>query len=536
MLAGRVSFILATLLAVSATNAATLPPAARDAAAEHALKNLRAHQGAGRVSASDRFQTKAVVIDADGTEHVHLQRSYSNLPVIGGDLIVHSNRDGSFKSVSTRQRNALTVSTRARLTSDEAITIAGTQFGLGFGSLPESWLVVYARNAAQRLAWQVRFEGVNPNGTFADMTYVVDANNGKILDRWSNAESAKPSMGNTCLQVQKGVGTGRTLYSGDMPVNSQRCGSSWELRDADRGGSRTTDMAEGTSGDGVVFTDGDNVWGRNSMKDASSAATDVHYGIATAWDYFAEVHGRRGYDGLGSGVLAKVHYGKDYGNAFWLEGCNCIAFGDGDGRNWGPLVNLDTVGHELSHGVTSHSAGLLYSGESGGLNEATSDIFGTMVEFYANNPNDVPDYMIGEDFFLKNVPGSATQKALRYMWDPMKDGISPGCYNGNLGLMDVHFSSGVANHFFYLLAEGSGAKTFNGMNHTSPTCNGSTVSGIGRDKAGRIWFRALTVYMTSDSNYADARQATINAAADLFGAKSAEVAAVASAWNAVSVN
>jgi Zn-dependent metalloprotease len=476
------------------------------------------------------------VIDSDGTEHVHFKRTYSGLPVIGGDLIVHSDRNGTYKSVSTRQRNTLAVSTKTRITSDEAVTIAGTKFGLGFGALPESWPVVYARNGASRLAWQVRFEGVNPNGTFADMTYVVDATTGKILDSWSNAEGAKSTVGTNCLQVEKGIGTGRTLYAGNMPVASQRCGTSWELRDATRGGSRTTDMDEAMDGDGVAFTDGDNVWGRNAVSDRASAGTDVHYGIATAWDYFLNVHGRRGYDGQGSGVLAKVHYGKDYGNAFWLEGCNCLAFGDGDGRNWGPMVNLDTVGHELSHGVTSHSAGLIYSGESGGLNEATSDIFGSLVEFYANNPSDSPDYMIGEEFFIKNVPGSATQKALRYMWNPIKDGISPNCYSNTLGQMDVHFSSGVANHFFYLLAEGSGAKSFSGVDHTSPTCNGSNIAGIGRDKAGRIWFRALTVYLLSDSNYADARQATLSAARDLYGKNSVESLAVASAWSAVSVN
>lgn len=535
MLAGRVSLIFATLLAVSASNAATLPPAARDAAAEHALKNLLANRAVGRVSALDRFQAKSVVIDDDGTEHVRLQRSYGSLPVIGGDLVVHSNRDGSFKSVTTKQRNAINVSLKARISSADAVMIAGSEFGTGFGSLPEAWLVVYARAGASRLAWQVHFEGVNPNGTFADMTYVVDANSGKILDRWSNAESAKPVSGGTCVRAESGVGLGRTLYAGDTSVHSERCGGNWELRDSSRGGTRTVDMANATTGDGVMFTDSDNIWGRNSVQDRASAATDVHYGLATAWDYFAQVHGRLGYDGLGSGVLAKVHYGKSYSNAFWLEGCNCIAFGDGDGRNWAPLVNLDTIGHELSHGVTSHSAGLIYSGESGGLNEATSDIFGTLVEFYANNRNDTPDYMIGEEFFARNVPGSPTQRALRYMWDPIKDGGSPSCYNQNLGLLDVHLSSGVANHFFYLLAEGSSAKTFSGVDHTSPTCNGSSLAGIGRDKAGRIWFRALTVYMTSDSNYADARRATLNAASDLFGAKSAEVAAVASSWSAVSV-
>jgi zinc metalloprotease ZmpA len=257
--------------------------------------------------------------------------------------------------------------------------------------------------------------------------------------------------------------------------------------------------------------------------------------VVTATDYFANVLGRNGFDGKGGSVLARVHFGAAYNNAFWLDGCNCISFGDGDGRSWGPLVAMDIAAHELSHGVTSSSAGLIFSGESGALNEATSDIFGTMVEFYASNANDAPDYMIGEQFILRNVAGSATQKAVRYMWNPGKDGGSPGCYNSNVGLLDVHIGSGVANHFFYLLAEGSGAKTFNGMDHTSPTCNGIALSGIGRDKAARIWFRALTVYMTSDTDYHGARAATLAAARDLFGATSSEAAAVAATWGAVNV-
>ncbi|NUR94206.1 MAG: M4 family metallopeptidase, partial [Kribbellaceae bacterium] len=187
------------------------------------------------------------------------------------------------------------------------------------------------------------------------------------------------------------------------------------------------------------------------------------------------------------------------------------------------------AGHEMSHGVTEHTANLTYSGESGGLNEATSDILGTMVEFYANNASDPGDYYIGEKI-MKDRP------ALRYMDKPSKDGNSPDCYSSGVGNLDVHYSSGIANHFAYLLAEGSGAKTIGGLPHNSPTCNGSTLTGIGHDKLGKIWFRALTTYMTSGTTYAQARTATLNAATDLYGANSAEKAAVAAAWSAVAVN
>ena len=106
------------------------------------------------------------------------------------------------------------------------------------------------------------------------------------------------------------------------------------------------------------------------------------------------------------------------------------------------------------------------------------------------------------------------------MDNPASDGSSLNCYSASAGSVDVHYSSGIGNHFYYLLAEGSGAKTINGVAHSSPTCNGSTVTGIGRAAAEKIWYRALTVYMTSSTNYTGARTATLNAARDLYGAGS----------------
>ena len=206
-----------------------------------------------------------------------------------------------------------------------------------------------------------------------------------------------------------------------------------------------------------------------------------------------------------------------------------MTYGDGDGSSFGPLVSLDVAGHEMSHGVTENTAGLVYSGESGGLNEATSDIFGTMVEFYADNAEDPADYFIGEEFDLANGEG------FRRMDNPSLDGSSQSCYASDTDSVDVHYSSGVGNHFYYLLAEGSGAKTIGGKQHSSPTCNGSSVSGIGRDAAQQIWFRALTTYFTSGTTYAQARTGTLSAAADLYGQGSAERAAVAAAWSAVNV-
>jgi Zn-dependent metalloprotease len=211
-----------------------------------------------------------------------------------------------------------------------------------------------------------------------------------------------------------------------------------------------------------------------------------------------------------------------------------MTYGDGDnGKNYYPLVALDVAGHEMTHGVTSRTANLTYSGESGGLNEATSDMMGTMVEYYANNANDTPDYLIGEEIFVQ--PGNY----IRNMVQPSTDGASADCWYSGVGNLDVHYSSGPANHFYYMLAEGttngSPSKTCVSGNTKTATGTGS-VAGIGRDKAAKIWYRALTVYMTSSTDYAGARAATISAATDLYGSASAELASVKAAWSAINVN
>jgi len=126
--------------------------------------------------------------------------------------------------------------------------------------------------------------------------------------------------------------------------------------------------------------------------------------------------------------------------------------------------------------------------------------------------------------------------ALRYMDKPSKDGNSKDCWYSGIGNIDVHYSSGPANHFVYLASEGSGARVIGGLQHDSPTCNGSTVTGVDRTRVAKIWYRALTTYFTTGTTYAQARVATLNAATDLYGAASPERATVAAAWSAVGVN
>src|SRR5699024_10100833 len=300
-------------------------------------------------------------------------------------------------------------------------------------------------------------------------------------------------------------------------------GSGFEMINPSRGDGETCDM-NNTESSCETFTDDDNTWGDGTNADRASAGVDAHFGAAKTYDYFTEVHGRNGIFGDGSGVPSRVHYGNEYVNAFW-DGQQ-MTYGDGAG-NENPLVELDVAGHEMSHGVTENTAGLEYAGDAGGLNESTSDIFGTMVEFYADSPEDTPDFLIGE---LIDINGDGTP--LRYMDEPSKDGSSFDCWSEEVPGSDPHYSSGVGNHFFFLLANGSGEREYG----NSPTCDGSTVTGIGNEKAAAVWFKALSEYMVSTETYAQAREHTVQAATDLYGADSAEVTAVEAAWSAVSVS
>lgn len=526
------------LLTVAVVAALALPVSAfaTSPAAARALGLIDSHATSLHRADADRFIAKDVIVDKNGTEHVRFDRTYRGLAVLGGDVVIHSS-NGQMKAASLTLKTAARPDIIPTISADQAIVEAGTRFGTGFIGTPTSRLIIDARGTTPKLAHEVVFAGIKADQTPTDMHYIVDAKNGNILGKWDTVETGKPTGGGAACTGTAALGTGNSLYVGSVGLNTTLCstGASYQLKDQTRGGGYTTDMNNGTSGSGTIFSNATNNWGTGSNADRATAAADAHFGIATTWDYYKNVHGRNGIANDGKGALSKVHYGRNYVNAFWSDSCFCMSFGDGDGVTYGPLVNLDVAGHEMTHGVTSRTAALTYSGESGGLNESNSDIFGTMVEFYANNPNNPGEYEIGNELYLNN-PGQT--QAFRYMYHPSLEGAgrSVDCWYSGVGSLDVHYSSGPSNHYFYLLAEGSAPKTWRNGTYGSPTCNGSTVTGIGRDAAAKIQYRALTVYMTSSTNYAGDRAASLSAATDLYGAGSTQYNAVAAAWSAVSVN
>ncbi|WP_410011344.1 M4 family metallopeptidase [Streptomyces nigrescens] len=478
--------------------------------AQSSASTIAAKIGLG---AKEKLVVRDVIKDANGTVHTRYDRTYAGLPVLGGDLVVHQAGNGTRSVTKATNARISVASTTAALAPSaakkSALSAAAAKKDTKTGTSSTPRKVIWAASGKPVLAYETVVTGTQKDGTPSALHVITDAATGKKLFEDEAIET----------------GTGTSTYSGKVSLTTTKSGSTYQLTDGARGGHKTYDLNQRTSGTGTLFTDADDVWGGGRQ----TAGVDAHYGAAVTWDFYKNTFGRNGIRNDGKGAYSRVHYGNSYVNAFWDDGCFCMTYGDGSG-NTHPLTSLDVAAHEMSHGVTAATAGLNYSGESGGLNEATSDIFGTSAEFYAKNSTDPGDYLIGEKI---DINGDGTP--LRYMDKPSKDGGSADYWSSTVGNKDVHYSSGVANHFFYLLSEGSGAKTINGVSYNSPTVDGSKVTGIGRDKAEQIWYKALTTYMTSTTNYKAARTATLKAAGDLYGTTSAEYKAVGAAWAGVNV-
>ncbi|WP_347350660.1 M4 family metallopeptidase [Intrasporangium sp.] len=461
--------------------------------------------------AGEQLVVRSVLHDRDGGTHVRYERTFAGLPVIGGDLVSHRDARGTVTDVTyNRGRrsaapNTLTASVSAAVARSTALAFSHARQK----TASPGRLVVLMTDGGPRLAYEVVTEGVQADQTPSRLHTVVDATTGAVLRSWDAVRT----------------GTGHGIFVGTVPLGTTAQSGGYRLEDSH--GNYTTDLGNRTRGNGTTFTDADDVWGNGSQSDRQSAGVDAHYGAEQTYEFYDTVLGRAGIWGDGRGARSRVHYGNSYVNAFW-DGTQ-MTYGDG-ASNQHPLVELDVAGHEMTHGVTENTADLDYSGEAGGLNEATSDIFGTAVEWYADNASDIPDFLIGEEI---DINGDGTP--LRYLDKPSKDGASKDCWSSSLGGLDPHYSSGPLNHWYFLASNGSGARTINGIAYNSPTCNGSAVTGIGHQKVEKIWYRALSAYLTSSSNYAAARNGAIRAAKDLYGTDSAECTAVAGAFSAINV-
>ncbi len=358
-------------------------------------------------------------------------------------------------------------------------------------------------NGIHRLAYTFAIYSEEP---LSGKRIYVDAENGEIL----------ASEDLICHVEVKGSAV--TKYSGNRSIQTDSTApGAYRLREAGRGkGIETYNLKTSTNyATGVDFTDADNVWNNvNGAKD--EVATDAHWGAEMTYDYFMKEHNRNSFDANGAKILSYVHYSANYNNAFW-DGVR-MTYGDGNGTTFTPLTAIDVCGHEITHAVTTNTAGLVYSYESGALNESFSDVFGNSVEIWAR-PSQW-NWRIGEDI-------TPSKNGIRSMLNPnlfshpkFYKGVS--WYGGTADNGGVHTNSGVQNYWYYLIANGA-----KGTNEKGWTFQIDT---LGIVKAGKIAYRNLSVYLTKNAQYADARTFSIMSASDLYGQCSKEVIAVTNAW------
>ncbi|GMU04812.1 M4 family metallopeptidase [Corallococcus caeni] len=443
------------------------------------LRRLQAERpgffkGAGELT-SRRFH-----VDARGQAHERLTQTFQGVPVFGAAAIVHLGANGAVEGVTDRLVRDLKVETTPRLKADEAIqrAVAGVeQAGGVLTGAPRADLQILADPKDTRLTWRVQLATVDVDGLPSMPNVFIDARTGDTVWGFDNLQTSRNRKTYTAKN--------RTTLPGTL-VRSE---------------------GQGASGDALL--------------------DQAHDNAGFTYDFYANVFGRDSYDGLGTTLTSSVHYSKNYVNAFW-DGTQMV-YGDGDGVQSSALTVLDVVGHELTHAVTDTSSELIYANESGALNEAMSDIFGASIEAYRDGAVSANTWKIGEECWTPATAGDA----LRYMNDPAIAGdydYYPTRYTGTSDSGGVHWNSGIANLAFHLMVNG-GTHPRGKTSNVVPALDANTYASI--QKGAAIFYRANTVYLTPGATFSDARGATAQAAADLYGSSAAT--SVNEAWTAVGV-
>ncbi len=484
------------------------------------LKNRSALRVGGN---ADEYKVEKAEVDDFGMAHTRVRQTVGGIPVWEGEAIVHLKNDGEVSAVTDDLKEGIAVNTQPNFSAKDVIRISNETYRgkAKASSRPKVEMFIYRGEDRDHLAYRVETPRIDGSAETSVPVTFIDAQTGEKIFEYNNLQT----------------GTGSSLYSGTVTISTSQSGSTYYMEDLTRkqgtfNMNSTGNESTATGGTQSRFSGTDDSWTATIER----AAVDAHYGAAKTYDYYKNVHGRNGIDGAGGPgtttaaanssiglIVSRVHFGSSgrYNNAFWYN--NQMSYGDGDGTTFTPLTTTDICGHEMTHGVTERTANLTYSNESGALNEATSDIMGSMVEAYADGAVSSNTWRIGEDAY---TPGTAGD-ALRRMDNPNAVGDPDHYslrYTGTADSGGVHTNSSIVNHAYYLMAAG-------GTNRVS----GVAVTGAGTSAMEKIWYRALTVYFTSGTNFSAARTATLNAANDLYGSSSAQYNTVATGWCAVGV-
>jgi zinc metalloprotease ZmpA len=489
LVAGVAAVAASTAEAQPTTNAA---PNVQSLAANAATSFVASHPAALHASASDKF-VQHQVVSYFGAQYVSYDRTYQNLPVVGGDFVVVTNSSGQVTDTSVAQTQTINLtSTTPKLTAAQAEATARKQLKT-VTSATAPQLVVYAHGAA-KLGYQTTVTGTGAEG-YSKLAVTVDATTGKVL------ESRE--------RVMQDVGTGASAWAGTVSLDTTHSGSTYTMKDP-----VVTNLSCQDAANNTTFSGPDNNWGNGTASNKETGCVDALYSSQTETKMLSAWLGRNAPNG--SGGAWPIRVGLNDLNAYY-DGSQ-IQVGHNQAGGW--IGSMDVLGHEQGHGIDDYTPG----GISGGnTQEFVADTFGAATEWYANNSVDHPDFLVGEQV---NLVGSGP---IRNMYNPGALG-DDNCYSSSIPGEEVHAAAGPGNHWFYLLAEGTNPT--NGQ-PTSTTCNSSTVTGVGIQNAIKIMYGAMQM-KTSSSSYLKYRTWTLTAAKNL-DASCGLFNATKNAWNAVSV-
>jgi len=528
--------------------------AARGQDARHGYAILRRHPGTA------------------GTQVARVAHTFEGVPIFGVDAVLVLDANGKIVSESdaARRANAVgldagpgadfsvvpTISSKAAI--DAALAaLAAPPSAPRHEAPPSAELVIWPAMRTERVP-AARDKGEDDLNAL-DVQEVVDRYELAYLVRTRLVVGAEPAYHDTIVSARDGtilarwtmlqtvVGVGHSQYNGDVPISTTLADGKYRMVDATRGtggafgAMAITNADHGTSAGGVYVND-TNTWGDGKQyvaggpttnANGQTAAVNAMWGLMNTYDTLKNVFNWLSLDGHDTATYIAAHVNTAYDNAYYSDTCRCMFIGDG--TSFYSLGAIDVIGHEMGHGVTAATSNLTYAGESGGLNESSSDINGEAVEAYARGggrgdhvPPTGNDWVLGKEISRSGTP-------LRWMYRPSKDGNSPDAWSNALKRLDVHYSSGPNNRMFYFLAQGSSADKASDSYSKYLVRTPAAMTGIGLDKAYRIWFKANTTKFTSSTNYADARAKMIETAGELYGKSSRELIAVRRAYAAINV-
>jgi Zn-dependent metalloprotease len=457
-----------------------------------------------------------------GMQHRLLQQNYKGIPLEGMGYRVHE-KNGFVISANGKAVRSINLDQQITLSEQQAFHLAKQYLQTKDTTVRQGKKLIVSKDFTfAPESFSIAFQFDIDVSLIERWRVSIDARSGQLIN--------KVSLVNNCFTEKEtvpplpyGTGTGLTNYYGNKTIRVEKFdnGSSRLIGQTENGGMIRTYSFGNTSLWAWIFNDYkvyDFYSPDNTFDDPyQQTAVSVQWAAEKAYEYYFKKHNRNSYDNNGSSIISYVHVDNGMNNAFWSR--NTLLFGDGSNNN--PLVELDVVSHELTHGVTQYEAQLQYYNESGALNESFSDIFGKAVEF--NVFGDTATWQLARhyrDGGLRDFSNPNLQKQPdTYFGDMWYKG-----YEDNGG---VHYNSGVQNFWYYLLCKGG-----SGVNDQQVSYS---INAIGMDAATKIAYRNLTEYLGYFSDYLDSRIGSLLATADLYGKNSTIYQQVDKAWDAVGV-